>query len=80
MSEQMRKEFEVWAVSVGMYISIDEDNEYKNYTTWSCWKAWQASRAAIVVELPLFCVDGVDAAEYRDDVIAALDKAGVSYE
>jgi len=67
MSEQMRKEFEAWAVSVGKYVSVDEDGEYNNAIVDDCWQAWQASRAAIVVEL-------------RGKVIEALEKSGASYK
>jgi hypothetical protein len=73
MSEQMRKEFEEWIDSLSFedLNSIDEN---------SAWKAWQASRAALVVELPDWFVFGIDAACYRDDVIEALNKEGVSYK
>ena len=73
---EMQSDFEDWLKKFngGSLASMPAALEYV------AWQAWQASRAAVVVKLPLFCVDGVDAAEYRDDVIEALDEAGVSYE
>lgn len=87
--DKMREEFEEWAVSAGYITKMvipmtGEDSQkkaiYANGQTRSAWKAWQASRKALVVELPDFFVSGIDAAVYRDDVIEALDAAGVSYK
>lgn len=79
MNEQMRKEFEAWAEKEGFNIDRFGDG-YDMPSANYAWQAWQASRAAIVVELPDWFVFGIDAALYRDDVIKALDKAGVSYK
>ncbi len=77
---EMQKQFEEWARE-NLGCDLSHNGEHYNHTwAYYAWKGWQASRAAPVVKLPLFCVDGVDAAEYQDDVIKALDDAGVSYE
>ncbi len=87
MNEQMRKEFEAWAKDASkgftLYLYVapcDSGLVYTNDLTLRMWQAWQASRAALVVELPDWFVFGIDAACYRDDVIEALNKAGVSYK
>jgi hypothetical protein len=51
MSDQMRAEFEVWAVSRMMVMRTDGDTYYHHETS-NAWDVWQASRAALVVELP----------------------------
>ena len=87
--DKVREEFEAWATSAGYITKMitqiaGEVSEgiaiYANGQTRSAWQAWQASRKALVVELPDFFVSGIDAAVYRDDVIEALDEAGVSYK
>ncbi len=87
MSEQMRKEFENWAVAtkdqfgLPFFVMKDEQGKYIDHAAEISWQAWQASRAAIVVELPdWFTVHGIDSAFYCDEVIAVLNKAGVSHE
>jgi hypothetical protein len=76
---QSQKQFEAWAVSKGQ--SIDKFKAgYVQDRSHLSWEAWQASREEQVVELPDFFVFGIDAAVYRDDVIAALDAAGVKYK
>ena len=51
MSEKIRDEFELWAISCHMCTYLD-GVEYRHQSTEWAWKAWQASRAALVVELP----------------------------
>ena len=51
MSEKMREEFELWAISCHMCTYLD-GVEYRHQSTEWAWMAWQASRAALVVELP----------------------------
>lgn len=84
VEEKCKPSFEKHCELWGYKIELDEGGFYIDSLTQrlfnAYYDAWQASRAATVVKLPLFCVDGVDAAEYRDDVIKALDEAGVSYE
>ena len=53
MSEKMREDFELWAVS-NFSMEADVNGLYQNYLTECVWQAWQASRAALVVELPSF--------------------------
>ena len=88
MSEQMRKEFEAWisklnAVGKAELSSLKRtvnETYYVDLNTEMLWQAWQASRAAIVVELPDWFVFGISSATYMEDVIEALDNAGVSYK
>jgi hypothetical protein len=88
MMAEMQKQFEEWAhdgskgykLKLWHLINQDGTKVYTNELTNDMWKAWQASRAAVVVKLPDWFVSGIDAAMYRDDVIKALDEAGVDYE
>lgn len=85
-NDKMRAEFEEWlSKQVDIYglpylAAMHKDLEYISGRTQLFWQVWQASRAAQVVELPDFFVCGIDAALYRDDVIDALDVAGVAYK
>ena len=77
----MREEFERWAKEKGFRLEMCKDgNYYRSAATSSAWRTWQASRQAIVVKLPDWWVSGIDAAMYRDDVLEALNTAGVRYE
>ena len=87
---EMQKQFEEWAITtkdqfgLPFFTMKNEQGKYVGHATeisWQAWQeAWQASRAAVVVKLPESYFGGVDAAEYRDDVIEALGEAGVSYD
>lgn len=68
--DKMWEEYIEWVNSF-----LDDEKD-----TLDLYDAWKASRKALVVELPDFFVSGIEAALYRDDVIEALDGAGVSYE
>ena len=71
MSDQMRKEFEAWAVKRGMSLIrasssdlFDNGQEskkggYMQYGTICAWESWQASRKDIEIELPPRIEDGV---------------------
>jgi hypothetical protein len=88
MKGQMRKEFEAWISKINSVGKVElnslkttvNGDFYLNLNTEMLWQAWQASREEIVVELPDWFMFGIDAACYRDDVIEALNKAGVSYK
>lgn len=81
MSEQMRKEFEDWATKEELPILfLASCGFYDAKATEVAWQSWQASRQSQVVKLPDWWVSGIDAAMYRDDVLEALDAAGVRYE
>ncbi len=81
MSEKQREAFEEWAKSQYLNVFWSHNiEEYTYTTTQSSWIAWQAAIASVVVELPELYVDGVDAAEFFDDVKLALDEAGVKYK
>lgn len=75
MSEQMRKEFEEWAISENFDVS-HSDHRYGNLDTYLAWQTWQASRAAIVVVMPESHNDWLD----KQIVEYALEQAGVSYK
>lgn len=79
---EMQKQFEEWARSVShnMVPGGNLDRSYLSYETQIAYEAWVASRSAVVVKLPDWFVSGIDAAIYRDDVIKALNEAGVDYE
>lgn len=77
---ESRKQFEEWFKQSHTENVQKVDGEYVHGATERLWQAWQASRAAIVAKLPDWFVSGIDAAVYRDDVIKALNDAGVGYE
>lgn len=52
MNDQMREEFEEWAVSEGYVRDCMISGHYIHASTSAAWHAWQASRASIVVDLP----------------------------
>ena len=79
MSEKMREEFELWAISCHMCTYLD-GVEYRHQSTEWAWKAWQASRSALVVELPGAIWCSLAYHEAINDVKEALDDAGVSYK
>ena len=76
---EMQSDFEEWALG-GYVLDRSKYGGYLAEETSIAWQAWQASRAAVVVKLPDWFVSGIGAAMYRDDVIKALDEAGVDYE
>lgn len=49
--EEMRKQFEAWALSIGCSVISNHDSGYLYPHTASLWDAWQASRAALVVDI-----------------------------
>ncbi len=79
---EMQKQFEEWAISVGKYVSTDEDGEYNNHIVGYCWQAWQASRASVIVKTdtmkdPSYEETGM---VYLDVVEQALGEEGIRYE
>ena len=73
MSEQMRKEFDVWFKSL-------QDSEYCGaHTKALLLECWQSSRQSLVVKLPI--IDCLHSAyDYRYSAELALDSAGVRFE
>jgi len=59
MNEQMRVEFEAWAIKakcqhgVPYFVMKDDSGMYIDHGANIAWQAWQASRAALVVNLPI---------------------------
>ena len=96
MSEQMRKEFEDWAVKYECNLSWNDCLAcYSTMTTRIFWDCWQASRQSLVVELPTIndvdfgdsnggsvFDEGFDAgfSDAVGEFKARLCKAGVSYK
>lgn len=78
--EQMREEFEEWAVRNQFITDKMSDGRYAYQQTNSAWLVWQASKATQVVELPhIHTIDGyfyVDLALLEH----ALEQAGVKYK
>jgi hypothetical protein len=73
MSESMREEFEVWAItSAWLGLSSDcmefVDGGYLNCEVQAAWLAWQASRAVLCVELPAW-------EQYDDDMVSGAAAA-----
>jgi len=84
IEDESKESFETHCKLWDYSTELDADGFYINPMTQRLFNAyedaWRASRAALVVELPDFFVCGIDAALYRDDVIDALDAAGVAYK
>ncbi len=76
-NNKTRAEFEEWCSRNPLKTDKRACGEYKYVSTDLAWQAWQASRAAQVVELPRLQGD----AQYDgQEVIDALDAAGVAYK
>lgn len=78
--DKMREEFEVWFASI--YHTppwpTRYDGSYYCDTANDLFECWKASRAALCVELPRCWND--EQRDYRDELVNALDKAGVSHK
>tara|TARA_Y100000114_G_C11764120_1_gene332409 strand:+ start:79304 stop:79561 length:258 start_codon:yes stop_codon:yes gene_type:complete len=82
--DELRKEFEKWAKTQHHDVSkpFSRSKNYASGYTEFCWRAWKASREALCVSLPkpfgssLMCNDFLT----YEEVIEALDKAGVKYK
>lgn len=86
--EQMRKDFEEWAVKERGY-SIErfeeEPRQYVENNTYIAWVAWKASRQGLVVELPYYSfTDYDDNGQYDygyntclQDIKSALEEQGI---
>ena len=73
----MRKDFEEWAKSLPMANLKRHLSGYENAQINSYWSVWQASRQSLAVKLPRVTGDAVYDAQ---EVLDALDAAGVRYE
>jgi hypothetical protein len=92
-SENMREEFEAWAVadagSTCKQLKFERGGEWylgRDHQVMNLgWAAWQASRAAVVVELPEVCEDEIDQVGGEQlvryypvrGVLAAIEAAGL---
>lgn len=67
--------FDLWRTE---YPMTEWDNQqYKCHQTNLAWLAWQASRAAVEIELPEEESFGCAAGYYAEDVIEAIEQAGL---
>lgn len=67
--------FDLWRTEYPM--TEWDDQQYKCHQTNLAWMAWQASRAAIEIELPEEESLGCHAIYYAEDVIEAIEQAGL---
>ena len=73
--DNVRKGFEVWAISDMGYMVARAGDGYKCDYMNTAWLSWKASRAALCIELPEKA-----ALMSASSVYAALDDAGVGYK
>lgn len=80
MRKQFEKEYAKHYQSPCQFDRHDKSGDYVDVRTRAGWRMWQASRAALVVELPkdVASVTNKPYEEGRDDVIAAIEKAGIT--
>ena len=71
-----REQFEAWATNAGFIVTTKNDG-YLYPATNSAWQAWRASRAAIEIELPEEESFGCTTGYYAEDVIEAIEQAGL---
>lgn len=76
MKMTSREQFEWWAKENGMSLVYGDCDYVYSPTAWA-WKAWQASRAAIEIELPEEESFGCTTGYYAEDVIEAIEQAGL---
>lgn len=67
--------FDLWRTEYPM--TEWDDQQYKCHQTNLAWMAWQASRAAIEIELPEEESLGCHAIYYAEDIIEAIEQAGL---
>ena len=67
--------FDLWRTEYPM--TEWDDQQYKFHQTNLAWIAWQASRAEIEIELPEEESLGCHAIYYAEDVIEAIEQAGL---
>lgn len=80
-----REQFEEWVKEeTGFYLWRTEypmtewdDQQYKCHQTNLAWIAWQASRAVIEIEFPEEESFGCHAIYYVEDVVEAIEQAGL---
>lgn len=59
------------------YLTVNDDGDYVNWMTADLWEFWVASRAEIEIELPEEESLGCHAIYYAEDVIGAIENAGL---
>lgn len=77
-----REQFEKFIMSVAGNVSmqtfmVHDSIYYKDAHIQGMWRAWQASRAVVEIELPEEESLGCHAIYYAEDVIEAIEKAGL---
>lgn len=81
--DKIREQFENWFSDNGtapMAVERMPHGPYKLAQAESSWSAWKASRSALVVELPVYVTNVTNKhyEEGRDDVISAVESAGIT--
>lgn len=71
-----RERFHEFAKENGMSLVYGDCDYVYSPTAWA-WRAWQASRAAIEIELPEEESFGCTTGYYAEDVIEAIEQAGL---
>lgn len=71
-----REQFHEWAKENGMSLVYGDCDYVYSPTAWA-WRAWQASRAEIEIELPGEESFGCPTGYYAEDVIEAIEQAGL---
>lgn len=61
----------------GDCLTVNDDGDYVNWITADLWEFWVASRAEIEIELPEEESLGCHAIYYAEDVIEAIEQAGL---
>lgn len=88
MSDQMREEFEAWAVkkaNASQYMHMGHllDRSDERYsTTWvdCAWLGWKASRESLVIEMPAIRAEDycpLSNVAYREECRAAIEAQGL---
>lgn len=84
MTEQIRKDFEKWAVEERGY-SVErfeeEPHQYVEQCTHVAWTAWKASRKSLVIDLPSTTdYDPYEVMYYYHDLREILDQQGANWK
>lgn len=73
-----REQFEEWCINRGISITKSPGYDgYQNPRTKVIWEGWQVSRAAVEIELPEAESTGCTTGYYAEDVIEAIESAGL---
>ena len=84
MTEQIRKDFEKWAVKERGY-SVErfeeEPRQYVEQCTHVAWTAWKASRDNLLIDLPTTSTyNSYEVRYYVEDVEEELERQGIKWK